>query len=400
MIRIELTKKSATGKDLTWVGELQGNKIIVTHGQLGGKLQTKETVVTKGKNVGRSNETSPEQQALSELESTVRKQIEKDYELVSPYEFTTINEKQVKTQNKEIPSPMLAHPIDKHVKKVEGKTVGIQAKLDGFRAIYDVKNKKLYSRARKELIGCPHVIDQLSETDFGDIELLDGELYTPELEFETISKIVSPRRTLADETLRSKVGYYVFDYIDTNETFSSRYQILEDLFRKAPKFSKTVEKEGGEYAFVDNCRIHLVGSKFVTVDTIETSLKPLIQKYIEDGYEGLMVRIPDSKYECRRSHGLFKYKLFEDCEATCIGFKSEENNSDILGSITFKLKDGKEFDARPAMTEEARAKLWSSQIKYLGKIGVIKYQELSKYGIPRFPVFTGKWREKWDITEG
>jgi len=157
-MRIELAKKSSTGKDLTWVGEVVGNTIIVSHGQIGGKIQTKKTVISKGKNIGRSNETTSEYQALCELESTARSKIEKDYIVVNNYNFTTVNEKQVKAQNKEIPNPMLAHPVDKHLKKVENRYIAIQPKLDGFRCVYDVVNNKFYSRSRKEVIVCPELL--------------------------------------------------------------------------------------------------------------------------------------------------------------------------------------------------------------------------------------------------
>lgn len=387
-VTIILNKKSSTGKPLVWEGKTLGNKIIVTHGQVGGKLQTKETVISTGKNIGKSNETAPEQQALIELESTARSKVENDYEVVNGYKFTTVNEKQIKVQNKDIPSPMLAHPIEKHIKKIEGRRIAIQPKLDGFRCVAPLGENKLYSRSRKELIGCPEILKELNllATKVKDFGVLDGELYTSELTFETISSVVSPRKTLAPIDLREKIEYHIFDYVDTNLSFTDRNDKIQKLNDVITKLELKTLK--------------IVETRFVEVSTLEESLKPIVLTYIEQGYEGIMLRIPESNYECKRSHGIFKYKLFEDCEARCIGFKSEENNTTLLGSIKFELPDGSQFDARPAMTDEERAEIFSNQNVYLGKIGVVKYQEKSEYGIPRFPVFTGKWRESWDMSEG
>lgn len=384
-MKIILNKKSNTGKPLIWEGSVKGNVITVIHGQVGGKLQTKSTMIMDGKNIGKSNETTPAQQALIELESTARSKMEKDYVVVNGYVFTTLNQKQIKVQNKEIPAPMLAFPIDKQLKKVEGRYVQYQAKLDGFRAVYSVDEEKFYSRSRKELIGCPEIITQLIKLKKSliGIDFLDGELYSPTLTFESIASVVSPKKTLAPIEERSKVQYHIFDYVNEEETFKERNERLLKL-----KIAITDLK-------LD--KLKLVSTASITVETLDKTLKPIVEQYINNGFEGIMIRIPESKYECKRSYGIFKYKLFEDCEAICITIKPETNRPDILGSISFRLPNGKEFDARPAMTEEERDLIFKNQKKYIGKTGVIKYQNLSEYGIPRFPVFTGKWREKWDM---
>ena len=54
------------------------DKVIVEHGKLGGKLQRKETTCTP-KNIGRANETTPEQQAALEAQSKWNKQYDKYY---------------------------------------------------------------------------------------------------------------------------------------------------------------------------------------------------------------------------------------------------------------------------------------------------------------------------------
>ena len=71
----------APNKDMSiqeWSVFVDGDTVIVQYGKWGGKLQTKKTRC-ESKNVGRSNETTPEQQAVLEAESKYRDQIRKGY---------------------------------------------------------------------------------------------------------------------------------------------------------------------------------------------------------------------------------------------------------------------------------------------------------------------------------
>ncbi|MFW3388479.1 UNVERIFIED_CONTAM: hypothetical protein RF648_21055, partial [Kocuria sp. CPCC 205274] len=74
----ELFALNKDGKFKHWIVEVEDDVITVRHGQLGGKMQEQITICT-GKNIGRSNETTPEQQALLEAESKYNKQIDKCY---------------------------------------------------------------------------------------------------------------------------------------------------------------------------------------------------------------------------------------------------------------------------------------------------------------------------------
>ena len=73
-----LYAKASTGKIKQWSVWTEGDTIYVEHGQQGGKMQVKETVC-KPKNVGRANETTAEEQAISEAKSKWKKQYDKDY---------------------------------------------------------------------------------------------------------------------------------------------------------------------------------------------------------------------------------------------------------------------------------------------------------------------------------
>lgn len=135
-------------------------------------------------------------------------------------------------------------------------------------------------------------------------------------------------------------------------------------------------------------------------------LQTFWDKCIAEGYEGAMTRTIDGPYKNGRStvnQGyLVKLKSWLDDEATVIGFEELLTNEDAgnsnkkenmvpadtlgalvvqWGRVTFKVGSG--FDM--AM----RHKIWQNQSAYLGGRVTFKYQELSMYGVPRFPIYKG-----------
>lgn len=58
-----LYKPTKQGKTQQWSIEVQGDSFICTYGQLDGAMQTQTTKCT-GKNIGKANQTTPEQQVL------------------------------------------------------------------------------------------------------------------------------------------------------------------------------------------------------------------------------------------------------------------------------------------------------------------------------------------------
>ena len=94
-------------------------EIEVLFGKKGGKIQKKITRIDVGKNIGKANETTYLQQAVSEAESKINKQKDKLY-----------SEWQHVLHSRILPRPMLAHTYDKHAHKIKFPCY-VQPKLDG-----------------------------------------------------------------------------------------------------------------------------------------------------------------------------------------------------------------------------------------------------------------------------
>lgn len=288
--------------------------------------------------------------------------------------------------------PMLAKNFEpRYLNKYNG--IFIQPKLDGVRAIWT--SKQLLTRSGKEILGCPQLISYLSEkfpsTSF------DGELYSHTENFDNIVGNVKRTKKI-EENLN--IEYHVYDIptIGTNIKFTDRLARLKELI---------LEKDAG--------RIRLVETRQIEPD-LSLTTKDLVKDlniYAEHGYEGTMVRNGDGIYVSKRSSDLLKIKSWEDDEFELVGCEQLTTKEKIMlsewepgalqysdgsyyrngietpveavGRLVLRTKDGTEFGVGTGLTDEQRKSLWLDLP--IGQMIQIKYQELTKDGIPRFPVF-------------
>jgi hypothetical protein len=110
------------GNTRIWGVEVINNTVIVKHGILDGKIQTKDTIC-KAKNIGKSNETTPQEQAILEAQSKWTKQIlREDY-------AENIEDCGKQTR------PMLALDYRKVPHRVNWSVAIMQPKIDGVRLL-------------------------------------------------------------------------------------------------------------------------------------------------------------------------------------------------------------------------------------------------------------------------
>lgn len=185
------------------------------------------------------------------------------------------------------------------------------------------------------------------------------------------------------------------------------YYVVYDLWCEDKPYRERLEIL---QSFLPSCRITLIINQEVT--TVEQCEK-VLNLYLDSGYEGAMLRDPDSLYKQGRhtlkSQALLKLKKFFDDEAVVVGFEEKMTNTnekkldergyskrshklegmvpaDTLGALVVKWKDV-EFKIGSGYNDEQRHYIWYNREKLLGKLVTFKYQELSKYGVPRFPVW-------------
>lgn len=256
--------------------------------------------------------------------------------------------------------PMLAYDFNKKSDKVIYPCF-VQPKLDGVRALF--YNGKFYSRNGNQFYDLEHIKEELSECNL----ILDGELYTGEIKFEELVGLVKKQSKSEEDKKKSeKIKFVVYDII-SDDTFSSRNYNLNNFFDQ--KFLLHTQP-----LITEECKQ-------------QQDIKTFHDKYVKLGYEGLIIRNKKGKYqEKNRSNDLLKYKEFKEDEFEIVDYKCGTGQDANAVIWICKTKHGKIFNARPEGTLEERRKLYRQGNSNIGKLLTVRYQNLSKDDIPRFPI--------------
>lgn len=174
--------------------------------------------------------------------------------------------------------------------------------------------------------------------------------------------------------------------------------------------------DGGYEERVDHMEWEDYHPRFKLLSPIQINNEQQLDQYLEsclvNGYEGVMIRQPNSYYKFGRStvkEGiLIKIKRFHDDEAVLVevtekmtnhneleadelGYAKRRSCKDNLvpagtaGSIVLNWQ-GHEFRVGfgPGITDTIKQEIWDNRELNIGRLVTFRYQELSKDGIPRF----------------
>ena len=354
-----LFNKGKNGKIKKWdicVNKIDESKsvIVTTTGFIDGKMTIFEVIITNGKNIGKSNETSIYEQAFLEANSKWNKKVDSGY---------TIDRSGISSET-QLVFPMLAMNFDKDFKKIQFPNVFCQPKLDGVRAVYE--NGSFHSRKLKLFPHLDHIENELKNANTNGL-LFDGELYSDLIPFQVISGIVS-KKTLneIDRETITKIQFRVYDII-SDLNFKDRFNILSKFFKE-----------------------NSLKNVFL-VETTECNdaiiAKEKHDNYVKNGYEGLMLRNKIGGYEINtRSYNLQKYKSFDDSEYKVVSFKDGVGKESGAVIWVFTTKDNKLFDSRPIGSISERKRIYKIADQYIDKFITVKHFGLTDNLIPRFPV--------------
>lgn len=355
----KLYKLSSTGKVYEWqIGydvHLSGGIYAVRHGQVGGKIQQTSTVVSEGKNIDKANETTPLQQAELEANSLWNKQKDR-----KGYSLTVPQEKPFR--------PMLAQKFSEHSKKIQYPAF-VQRKIDGIRCItyYDVIEEKVVymSRQGKFFNTLEHLTPELrSVLRVGHV--LDGELYNHALknDFQKLVSLIRRDKPVKDSSL---IQYHVYDMISEYD-FDTRRRTLSSLLTNMKQVK--------------------------TVETYEVSTPEEVKTYhdafVQDGYEGAMVRNKIGPYEIdTRSYNLQKYKEFMDEEFKIVGAEENKGKQEGQCSLICVTQTGQTFAVKPKGSDYERCQIWEDFCDGTivpGDMLTVRFFGYTNDGIPRFPI--------------
>jgi DNA ligase-1 len=314
------------------------------------KMKEYTHIINKGKNIGKKNETTYYEQARIFMNTKINKKRDEGY-----------NETVKDTEN---PLPMLSLEFSKRKHDIQFPCF-IQPKLDGVRAIYSLETG-FYSRTGKTYSTLEHItkeLNQILEKTKG--LFIDGELYSTELTFQELTGLVRKEKlTTQDVKNLKKIHYAVFDII-SDKDFEDRIRFIKENL-SGLKHTKIVK------------------TKLVYT---EEEIHDHHRIFVDEGYEGIMIRNTEGSYEVNTSSkNLQKLKFTMVEEFEIIGAKQGTGTEEGCVIWIVKVSDNQETDVRPIGSFEIRKELYKHYKDYIGKLLSVKFQEYTNDGIPRFPV--------------
>jgi len=313
---------------------------------------------------------------------------------VSEKTVNTVSKKQKKTQYA-VPvfECQLSHDSANHETKLAGKKI-VERKLDGVRCLtvidHEQRTVTQYTRNGKVLENFKHVTEYLEKfiDEFGRSYVLDGEIMSSS--FQDLMKQVHRKDNVnaADAVLN------LFDIIPLVE-FKQGKSVMGQ--RRRSQFLKNFEN-----IFNDSGFITIVPQREFDLDvfTDEIEFRDYMKEMVAAGYEGIMIKDPDAKYECKRTTNWLKMKPFIEVSLTITEVEEGTGrNNGRLGAVVCRgIDDGKEIlvNVGSGFTDSDRTDYWIARDTLPGQIVEVRADAVTQnqdgsYSLrfPRFIRFRG-----------
>lgn len=324
-------------------------------GDEGGKMKISVVATIKqGVNLGKKNETTPEEQAFNVALSYFKEKLR------------TFKPDNIEMKNEIYPMKGYDYREEKN-KKYLVLPAFIQRKLDGVRCI---SNKyQMLSMRRLPIIAFPHIkkdLDQIfieAEKTIGkDIDFyLDGELYDHYTSHQKISGLSRQKEIPTSEkeiAQAKKIKYFVFDCFFPQKLeipYIKRLEVLRKLL--------TNEDYSQKYENVRCVETYLLNNH----NDLEEYLKHFV---VEEGYEGAIMRnmmgIYESSNLTSRSKNIFKYKMKEYEDYEIVDIKQADGPQFGILIVVRITETGNLFEITGSGPEKYRREILKNKKKYIG----------------------------------
>ena len=395
----DIQQWSVSSYDYNVPGVQDAGAAVVKHsGRFGGKLTPHEEKITKGKNIGKANETTPYEQAQTQALSDWNKKHDEGYKslenlgievhetdeglvyLVDSLSAAYKEANLEKALDKVLPQfntdasgelkPQLAPTKPwKHGAKKNKYPKIVDYKKDGLRSHMVMTPEETYvlSRSGKRydtMYRLTNVLDAVFPKHLRTQKtIIDGELYKHGMLLEEINEAVKKE---SENTWQ--IEFHAFDLPLVDEEQEVRSAMTEQLVN----------------SMIDNPLFVFCEYTLVYDDDQMLELHDKVTK--EDNYEGLMSKDPEGTY-CpgQRNSDWEKVKMFDETEFIIVGYKLGQRGSQDLNFICL-CNDGKDtFEAPMNGTIGLKARLYEKIDELIGKDLTVKHFGYSKYNIPNLP---------------
>ena len=356
-------------------------------GQLHGKrTEQPDKMVDHGKatrNLWQQVELETNHLVKEKLDKGYRR-VEKDPEEYSDEELFSILGEIVTGQNG-VPKPMLAKQVDKVTNtKIFDKEWIASRKIDGLRClIYMGDNGELHTASRGAMNYDAAMYEILSHPDLIRVFkenpglIMDGEAYHHFWSLQQLNSIARTQKTVVDYSV---LQFYWYDIVDLNSTFDERLSYMKDLQDELNlTFEPEKEFKRGEL------RVQFVPQ--ISVKGYDNMLK-LHNQYVEEGWEGLVVRDLDKVYRPNgRTNDMIKIKVYKSEDFKVVDYELGLRGSEDMVFVC-EMPDGRTFKAKPLGDRQQKEEYVENfESLYKNHIGECKFFYYSDDGLPLQPAF-------------
>lgn len=289
---------------------------------------------------------------------------------------------------------MLAHDGANHESKITGKKL-VEPKLDGVRAItvvdFESRTVTMYTRNGKVLENFKHITAYLeSQIDnFARSYVLDGEVVSNS--FQDLMKQVHRKSDVQAQDAR----LCLFDIVPLVE-FKAGKSVMGQRRRS------NYLKENFSNIFSDSGCIEIIAQKEFNLDVLtdEIEFKDYNKDMVQAGFEGIMIKDPEAKYECKRSVSWLKQKPFIEVSLTVTAV--EEGTGRNLGRLGALVCEGVDdertiqVNVGSGFSDSDRSDYWLSVESLVGQVVEVRADAITQnqdgtYSLrfPRFLRFRG-----------
>lgn len=380
----------------------EGYHIYRTSWQLNGK-QTKqpEILITKGK----ANRTVLEQTQLQfnaivkEYKDKGYKEVDKNPEEIDPDILSTFIPK-FATDANGVRKHMLAKSADKVSESTINKVKYWYAsrKIDGVRCsmFWDGKEIKTSSRggghynySTTHITQHPVLIEYFKKHPDA---VLDGELYKHGKSLQQISGAARLEKNAVD---CDWLQYFVYDMMIPNVPFKDRLKLLIE-------FAKEVHIGFDPYHVFKDGDLQVQIVPQTKVSGYDNIMK-LHNKYVEEGWEGVVIRDPNANYEFgSRKNIMIKIKQYQDSEFVVVDYELGLRGVEDMVFIC-ETPAGNRFKAKPMGDKSVKEEYVENfESKYKNTMATVKYFYYSNggdinTGVPLQPCLKA-FRDKTDMS--
>ena len=262
-----------------------------------------------------------------------------------------------------------------------------QYKIDGYRLnihVFETGEVDIRTRNGKPVKGYNQLEKEAAEK-LPRGYVYDGEIVAPEL-FEWISENMKKQESvIANRDLFSEVMSHAFSKEDNKQGVFNMFDMIPITEWNSRNCTMTLEQRTNlirtkvqplslnTIVVVPTSRVYLKSNPEDLREIVDT-----FHKYIDIGWEGLMIKNWDSTYEFKRSKNLLKMKLMDTIDLMVVDiFEGSGKYSGVMGGVYVEYK-GNTVGVGSGWSDFQREYYWNHKNEILGKTIEISYQAETK----------------------